>query len=62
MKGQYLAISKHGWYAPIPKDHDIRIYMGTGVYLCRLNQTLYAVETLEWCIYALYISDRDRIN
>ena len=27
-----------------------------------LNQALYPVETLEWCVYNLYISDKDRIN
>ena len=27
-----------------------------------LNQALYPVETLEWFVYALYISNRERIN
>ena len=26
------------------------------------NQELYLVETLEWCVYAFYIFDRERIN
>ena len=25
MEGQYLAISKHGLYAVVPTEHDIRI-------------------------------------
>ena len=62
MEGQYLAIANHGLYAAVPREYDIRIFMATEGYLCMLNQTLYPMETLEWFFYALYISDRDRIN
>ena len=62
MEVQYLAISKHGFYAAIPSEHDIRICMATEGYLCMLNQAPYPIENLEWCVYALYFSDRDRIN
>ena len=62
MQGQYLVISKHELYVTVPKDHDIRICMATEGYLCNLKQDLYPIETLEWCVYALYISDRSRIN
>ena len=51
-----------GIYAAIPTECDIRICMATGGYLCMLNQAPYPVDTLEWCVYALYISERDRIN
>ena len=62
VQGQYLTISKHSIYAVIPAEHEIRICMATKGYLCMLNQAIYPVQTLEWCVYALYISDRERFN
>ena len=41
LEGQYLAISKHGVYAAIPNDYDIRICMGTEVYPYMLSEALY---------------------
>ena len=59
--GQHLDISKHGIHTAILTEHDIRICMATEGYLCMLKQVPYPVETLRWCVYALYISDRERI-
>ena len=36
--------------------------MASEGYLCMFNQAPFPVKTLEWSVYALYISDRDRIN
>ena len=55
MEVLYLAISKHGLYAAIPTEYDIRIWMAAEGFLCMLNQTLYPVETLE-CFVLLYLS------
>ena len=30
-------------------------------YTCMMNQALYPIERIEWCIYALFIKDPDRI-
>ena len=38
-EGQYLTISKHGVYASIPTEHDIRISMATKSYPYMLNQS-----------------------
>ena len=61
MEGQYFIIPKHGLYAAIQTEYDIRIYMAKG-YLCMCNQVLYPVEILEWCFYALDTSDRESVN
>ena len=62
VQGQHLTISKHSIYAVIPAEHEIRICMATKGYLCMLNQAIYPVETLEWCVYALYISNKEWNN
>ena len=35
--------------------------MTTAGGLCMMNQALYPIERIEWCIYALFIKDPDRI-
>ena len=30
--------------------------------LCVMNQVLHPVETVEWCVYALFIQDEERIK
>ena len=62
VEGQCFAIPEYGLYAADKTEYDIRICMTTEGYLCMLNQALYPVGTLEWCVYTLYICDRDRIN
>ena len=62
LEGKYLAIGKHGLYAALPSESDIRICMTTSGGLCMINQALYPVERIEWCIYALYIKDAIKIS
>ena len=62
LEGQYLAISKNGIYAAIPAPWDIEICQATDGYLCMLNQALYPIEKIEWCIYALYECDYNKIG
>ena len=62
LEGKYLAIGKHGLYAALPSENDIRIHMTTSGGLCMMNQTLYPIERIEWCIYALFIKDTGKIT
>ena len=55
LEGKYLVIGKHGLYAALPSENDIRICMTTSGGLCMMNQALYPIEGIEWCIYALFI-------
>ena len=58
----YLAISKSRLYAAIPTAREIRICEATEGYLCLMNQALYPIEKLEWCAYALFAQDQNRIR
>ena len=62
LEGKYLAIGKHGLYAALPSENDIRIGMTTSGGFCMINQALYPIERIEWCIYALFIKDTDKIT
>ena len=61
LEGKYLAIGKHRLYAALPCENDIRICMTTYGGLCMMNQALYPIERIEWCIYALFIKDSVKI-
>ena len=62
LEGQYLAISKNGIYAALPVAEDIRICQATDGYLCMMNQALYPIEKIEWCVYALFKRDYHKIG
>ena len=62
LEGQYLAISKNGIYAALPAAEDIRICQATDGYLCMMNQALYPIEKIEWCVYALFKRDYHKIG
>ena len=54
IEGEYLAVSKSRLYAALPTAREIRICETTEGYLCLMNQPLYAVGKIKWCIYALF--------
>ena len=62
MEGEYLAISKSRLYAAVPTAREIRICKATEGYLCLMNQALYPIEKLEWCTYALFVQDQNKIR
>ena len=62
IEGEYLAVSKSRLYAALPTARQIRVCETTEEYLCLMNQVLYPVEKIEWCIYALFTQDQDKIR
>ena len=62
LEGEYLAVDQHGLYVALPDAREIQICLTSQGGLCVMNQALHPVETVEWCIYALYIQDEKRIK
>ena len=60
LEGEYLAITKNKLYAALLTAREIRICKGTGGYLCLMNQALYPIERIEWCIYALFTHNEEK--
>ena len=60
LEGEYLAITQNKLYAALPTAREIRICKGTGGYLCLMNQALYPIDRLEWCVYALFTDDKEK--
>ena len=62
LEGDFLAIDQHGLYVALPDAREMQICLTSQGGLCVMNQALHPVETVEWCVYALFIQDEERIK
>ena len=62
IEGTYLATLMEGMFVPSPSALDIKLCLMTNRHLCMFDQALYPVERINWCVYALFINDYDRIR
>ena len=46
----------------LPTALDVRLCLMTNGHLCMFNQALYPVEQTNWCVYALFINNEERIE
>ena len=59
---RYFAIGKHGMYVTLPTEQSVRICLQTELAICILEQALYPIKHITWCVYALFIDDEERIK
>ena len=62
IEGPYLATLMDSMYITLPTDIDVRLCLMTRGHLCMFNQALYPVDNTNWCIYALFINDINKIK
>ena len=62
LEGTYLATLMEGMFVLLPTALDVKLCLVTNGHLCMFDQALYPVEYINWCIYALFINDHDRIR
>ena len=55
LESRYFAIGKHGMYVTLPTEQ-------TELAICILEQALYPIKHITWCVYALFIDDEERIK
>ena len=53
LENEYYAISKHGMYVTLNTEESVRICLQTELAICILEQALYLVKHITWCVYAL---------
>ena len=61
-EGSYLATLMEGMFLTLPTTLDVRLCLMMKGHLCMFNQALYPVEHMNWCIYALFINDKDQME
>ena len=59
LEGTYLATLMEGMFVSLPTALDVKLCLVTNGHLCMFDQALYAVERINWCVYALFINDHD---
>ena len=62
IEGSYLATVMDGMFITLPTALDVKLCLMTNGHLCMFNQALYPVECTSWCIYALFINDKEQIE
>ena len=65
IEGTYLATLMEGVLVSLPSTINIKLCLMTTGHLYMFDQALYSVEKMEkinWCIYALFISNYVRIR
>ena len=62
LEGTYFAVERTGMYAALPKITDISLCLATELGVCTLNEALYPVKSLKWCIYALFIQNKEHVD
>ena len=50
LENKYFAIGRHGLYVTLPTEQSVRICLQTELAICILEQALYPVEHITWCI------------
>ena len=62
LESRYFAIGKHGMYVILPTEQSVRICLQTELAICILEQALYPVKHITWCVYALFIDDEQCVK
>ena len=62
LEGPYLVTMMEGMFITLPTALDVKLCLVTNGHLCMFNQALYPVDNTNWCIYALFINDINKIK
>ena len=54
LESRYFAIGKHGMYVTLPMEQSVRICLQTELAICILEQALYPIKHITWCVYAVF--------
>ena len=57
IEGMYLATLMEGMFISLPSAIDVKLCLITNGHLCMFNQALYPVESINCCVYALFVND-----
>ena len=62
LESKYIGIANHGIYVLLPGEEEIQVCKTTQGYYCYFEQALYPADSNRWCIYALFIDNKDNIE
>ena len=62
LESRYFAIGKNGMYVTLPTEQSVRTCRQTELAICILEQALYPIKPITWCVYALFIDYEEHIK
>ena len=62
LEGKYFATLMHEMYVALPNEENVRLCIVSKGHLCLFDQALYPVESVTWCVYALFLNDPQKIK
>ena len=62
LEGDYFATLMEGMFVALPNPTDVKLCLMTQGHLCMFDQALYPVDRLNWCVYTLFINDKEKIK
>ena len=62
LEGKYFATLMHEMYVALPDEENVRLCIVSKGHLCLFDQALYPVESVTWCVYALFLNDVQKIK
>ena len=57
IKGTYLATLMEGMFVSLPSTLDVKLCLMTNRHLCMFDKAHFSMESINWCVYALFIND-----
>ena len=62
LESSYIATVMYEMFVTLPTALDVRLCLMMNGHLCMFNQALYPVEQMDWCVYALFYNNEERIE
>ena len=62
IEGTHLATLMEDMFISLPSTLDVKLCLITNGHLCMFDQALYPVEGINWCVYALFVNDYNKIK
>ena len=62
IEGTYLATLMEGMFISLLSALGVKLCLITNGHLCMFDQELYLVESINWCVYALFVNDYNQIK
>ena len=62
LEGEYFAMGKHRVYVALPHHDPVVRCINSNLAICQMDQALYPARMIKWCVYALFIQDKERVK
>ena len=62
LEGEYFTVGKHRVHVALSHHDTVVRCINSNLAICQMDQALYPVRVVKWCVYALFIQDEERVK